>query len=157
MYPLIFMRHVLSKCKSPSRGPQKVERDPRTNICPWISNFVLHLAFRCWTLTYAPKKKKGKKKKGALNEPGTTLVPRIKPPSIPLWKSHHNISTSWQHQLQGNKTSTNGSEMFTNSHSTIWDREILKKAIFQNYSLRGGRLRIRQLSSERQGTVCKDI
>lgn len=38
VYLLIFMRHVLSKRKSPSRGPRKAERDPRTNICPWISN-----------------------------------------------------------------------------------------------------------------------
>lgn len=38
VYLLIFMRHVLSKHKSPSRGPRKVERDPRTNIYPWISN-----------------------------------------------------------------------------------------------------------------------
>lgn len=38
VYLLIFMRHVLSKHKSPSRGPQKVERSPRTNIWPCIPN-----------------------------------------------------------------------------------------------------------------------
>lgn len=45
-----------------------------------------------------------------------------------------------------------------NSHSTIRDRQgDIKKAIFQNYSLKGGRLRTRQQSSECWGTFCKEI